>query len=92
MSYDINGNSSVYENINNNIKKLCPKHIKYKELTELDSTKGVILCDSSVKPDKIFTDIQKIFKDIKEENKSILKNFILIQLLDNDKWLIENTQ
>lgn len=98
LSYDLdcnnddNNNSSIYRDIEIKLEELCSEHIKYKQFT--DSTNGIVLCDSdkSVKPDKVFTGIQKIFKDIKEKNKSILKNFILIQLLDNDKWFIENTQ
>lgn len=98
LSYDLdcsnndNNNSSVYIDIEVKLEELCSEHIKYKQFT--DSTNGIVLCDSdkSVKPNEVFTGIQKIFKDIKEKNKSILKNFILIQLLDNDKWFIENTQ
>lgn len=91
LSYDINGNSSVYENINNNIRGLCSEHIKYKEFTNSNSTNGIILCDSdeSENYDNVFTKIQTIFEDIK---KDTLKKIILIQLLDNGKWFIKNTQ
>lgn len=98
LSYDLdcsnsgNNNSSVYIDIEGKLEELCSEHIKYKQFT--DSTNGIVLCDSdkSVKPDKVFTNIQKIFEDIKEENEGTLKNFILIQLFGNGKWLIENTQ
>lgn len=79
LSYDLdcsnsdNNNSSVYIDIEGKLEELCSEHIKYKQFT--DSTNGIVLCDSdkSVKPDEVFTGIQKIFKDIEKDNKRILK-------------------